>query len=268
MVYPRHQPPAGNWHPLPSLPATNRHPLIQTRNPCRALNQEPAAGGPAGFFISQPEEQTPEHGQTQPDDEAPIPQAASPLLVAISATSENPAPSVAPGPRSSSAPRAKCPPPGKPDLRNVVPEDLKDTGRLLELYGQAVGFGLVTASECDRLRFVAAAEHARIIGTRNPCGLFVRLVRGGLWHFATHDDEAAASVRLRRHLHGVFPQRRVEREPGIRQGRKLSDDARLVQAVREVAARSGYRGDPFPLLKREKPEWTRRWDRALAELGR
>lgn len=256
--------------PPPLPPGAESAPPDSNKEPLQgAKNQEPAAGGPAGFFISQPEEQTPEHGQTQPDDEAPIPQAASPLPVAISATSENPAPSVAPGPRSSSAPRAKCPPPGKPDLRNVVPEDLKDTGRLLELYGQAVGFGLVTASECDRLRFVAAAEHARIIGTRNPCGLFVRLVRGGLWHFATHDDEAAASVRLRRHLHGVFPQRRVEREPGIRQGRELSDDARLVQAVREVAARSGYRGDPFPLLKREKSEWTReRWDRALAELGR
>ena len=53
----------------------------------------------------------------------------------------------------------------------------------------------------------------------------------------------------------------------MRQGRELSDDARLVQAVREVAARAGLRGDPFPLLKREKPEWTReRWDRAVAEL--
>jgi hypothetical protein len=232
-------------------------------------NQEPAPGRPAGFLISQPEKRTAEHGQTQPDGGAPIPQAASPLPAAIATASENAPPSVAPEPRSSSAPRAKRPPPGKPDFRNVVIEDLRDTGRLLELYNQAVGLGLVTASECDRLRFVAAAEHARVIGTRNPCGLFVRLVRGGLWHFATHDDETAASMRLRRHLHGGFPERRAEREPGMRQGRELSDDARLVQALREVAARSGYRGDPFPLLKREKPEWTReRWDRAVAELGR
>ena len=50
---------------------------------------------------------------------------------------------------------------------------------------------------------------------------------------------------------------------------ELSDDARLVRAVREVAVRAGFRGDPFPLLKREKPEWTReRWDRAVAELER
>jgi hypothetical protein len=50
-------------------------------------------------------------------------------------------------------------------------------------------------------------------------------------------------------------------------GRELSNDARLVQAVREVAARARLWGDPFPLLRREKPEWTReRWDRAVAEL--
>ena len=72
------------------------------------------------------------------------------------------------------------------------------------------------------------------------------LVRGGLWHFATHDDEAAASVRLRPHLHGVFPQRRVEREPGIWQGRELSDDARLVQAVRAAVARAGISGRCLP----------------------
>src|SRR5205823_1676166 len=125
------------------------------------------------------------------------------------------------------APRAACPPPGKPDLCRVVPEDLTDTGRLLELYGQAVGVGLVTSSECDRLRFVAAAEHARVIGTRNPCGLFVRLVRGGLWHFATQDDETAASVRLKRHLYGMFPGPRAERESaGVRPRPELSDDAR------------------------------------------
>jgi hypothetical protein len=50
---------------------------------------------------------------------------------------------------------------------------------------------------------------------------------------------------------------------------EVSDDARLVQAVRAAAARARYRGDPFPLLKRQVPEWTReRWDKAVAELNR
>jgi hypothetical protein len=162
------------------------------------------------------------------------------------------------------------PAPGKPDLRNVVPEDLKDTGRLLELYEQALGLGLVTTSEWDRLRFVAAAEHARIIGTRNPCGLFVRLVRGGLLHFTTCDDQEAASVRLRRHLYGPAREGPGGSErPVTRSVPELSADARLVDAVRAAAARARYRGDPFPLLKRAQPEWTReRWDKAVAELDR
>ena len=67
---------------------------------------------------------------------------------------------------------------------------------------QAVAAGFVPASEWGRLRFVAAAEHAQSVGAANPCGLFVRLVRGGLLHYATEDDTAAASVRLRRHLYG------------------------------------------------------------------
>ena len=99
-------------------------------------------------------------------------------------------------PCSASAPRAAGTAAGEPDLRNVVPEDLKDIGRLLDLYEQAVELGLVTDSEHDRLRFVAAAEHARIIGTKNPCGLFARLVRGGLLHFVTYDDEVSCSGRM------------------------------------------------------------------------
>jgi hypothetical protein len=41
----------------------------------------------------------------------------------------------------------------------------------------------------------------------------------------------------------------------------------LVQVVRAAVARADYRGDAFPLLKRQQPEWTRdRWDQAAAEL--
>src|SRR5262249_35775875 len=111
-------------------------------------NQDPASGGPTGVFsVGGKEEKGPEPiHMPQPDGPSPAARSV----------------------------------PGRPDLRHVVSEDLKDTGRLLDLYGQAVGVGLVKASECDRLRFVAAAEHARIVGTKNPCGLFVRLVRGGL----------------------------------------------------------------------------------------
>jgi hypothetical protein len=224
-----------------------------------AKNQEPAAGGPAGFSLAQPAEKTPEA-------EAPIPDVA-PASLPSSAVVEA-APRPAAGRREDATPRATCPPPGKPDLRHVVPEDLADTGRLLELFAQAVAAGLVPASEWGRLRFVAAAEHAKAIGAANPCGLFARLVRGGLLYYATYDDETAASVRLRRHLYGGPPGGPSPGQGGsVRRGLELSEDARLAQAVRAAAARARYRGDPFPLLKRERPDWDRaRWDRAIEEL--
>lgn len=84
-----------------------------------------------------------------------------------------------------------------PTLRHIVAEDLREPCRLLELFRQALSIGLVNGSECDRLRFFATAEHAKAIGTRNPCGLFATLVRRKLWHYATLDDEDAARRRLR-----------------------------------------------------------------------
>ena len=255
--------------PAPDLGPESAPPDSSDENPLQGdKNQEPAPGGPAGLSISHPEEQTAEHGPTQPAEPAPISQASIPARPASAAGSVQPAPAAVGNPCSASAPRAACDTPGKPDLRHVVSEDLKDTGRLLDLYDQAVGLGLVTDSEHDRLRFVAAAEHARIIGTKNPCGLFVRLVRAGLLHFVTYDDEVAASVRIRRHLSGEIPESRPGPRVGIVPARpELSDDARLVQAVRAAASGAGYRGDAFPLLKRQKPEWTReRWDGAVAEL--
>ena len=112
----------------------------------------------------------------------------------------------------------------------------------------------------------------RAIGTKNPCGLFVRLVRGGLWSFATQDDEDAARIRLRQHLYGARPAPPPPAPVSVpveRAAAELSVDAQLVRAVRAAAAQARYRGDAFPLLKRQKPEWTReRWDAAAAELER
>ena len=88
-------------------------------------------------------------------------------------------------------------PADRPTLRDVKPEDLRDPARLLDLHAQAVAAGYVSSSEADRLNFFAAANHARVIGSRNPPGLFVRIVRSGLWNFLTQDDEDVARVQLR-----------------------------------------------------------------------
>ncbi len=87
---------------------------------------------------------------------------------------------------------------GEPTLAHVVWDDLHDATRLLVLHRQAVAAALISQSECDRLRFFAAAEHAKAIGTRNPCGLFAAIVRRRLWAFITQDDEDSANRALKR----------------------------------------------------------------------
>ncbi len=84
-----------------------------------------------------------------------------------------------------------------PTLTQVVLEDLHDVERLEMLRSQAVDAGFVTSSECDRLRFFGAAEHALVIGTRNPCGLFAAMVHRGLWAFITQDDENEARRKVK-----------------------------------------------------------------------
>lgn len=102
----------------------------------------------------------------------------------------------------------------QPTLRDVLVEDLRDTERLLELREQAQRQGLVGGGEAARLNFVGAAEHALAIGSVNPAGLFVRLVRSRLWHFITQADEDAARLRLKRHDFGCDgTERLVESEP-------------------------------------------------------
>ncbi len=83
-----------------------------------------------------------------------------------------------------------------PNLRRIASEDLTDTHRLLRLFTQAAAEGLVADGESGRLRFVAAAEHAKRIGKTNPCGLFAAIVRRKLWRFIGLVDEDAARKRL------------------------------------------------------------------------
>ena len=174
------------------------------------------------------------------------------------------------------SPPSPVPPAEKPDppprLGDVRPEDLRDAARVLELHRQAVARGLVGASEADRLKFAAAAEHARAVGRVNPGGLFARLVGRGWWHFATQGEEDAAARRLKRHLHGDpgggVVGAIVRPRPPSPAGAALSADAVVVREVRVAVARAGGRADPFPLVRAKDPSWTReRWDRASAELG-
>jgi hypothetical protein len=75
-------------------------------------------------------------------------------------------------------------------------DDLQQSRRLLALFRQAVESGLLARTEANRLRFFAAAEHAKSHATANACGLFMHLVRHKLWQFLTQADEDAAQRRL------------------------------------------------------------------------
>jgi hypothetical protein len=182
-------------------------------------------------------------------------------------------PAVSPSARPAATPRPSpaVPAPGAlpaPRLDDVRVEDLKDTGRLMVLLGQAAARGLVSTSEADRLRFVASAEHALAIGQGNPAGLFVYLVRGKLWRYLTQDDEDRANLRIKAFLRG--PERPQVAAMGMFRpsGPSLSADAKMVRELREAFIRAGVFRDPFPELHRRDRDWSReRWDAAMAELA-
>ena len=178
-------------------------------------NQEPAPGGPAEFQIQgAAEERTPPQPRPTPlATVAPATPADSKreavcsLRDAVVSGAETSQARVEPGRTVPPRPvviagGAGGPPLPTPTLNDVRVEELKDTGRLLQLHDQAVARGFVGSSEADRLRFVGAAEHAMAVGKGNPPGLFCHLVRGRLWRYLTQDDEDAAGLRLKRHLFG------------------------------------------------------------------
>ena len=151
-----------------------------------------------------------------------------------------------------------------PDLREIRPEDFADVGRLLELHRQAVVRKLASPSEDGRLMFLALAEHARAVG-KNPGALLANLMARGAWAFATAAEEDAARRRLRLHEFGrgtVRVATMTVLKPSGGQG--ISDDVRIVRAVRAASIRAGIYRDPWPAFARLNPGWTRdRWDTAV-----
>lgn len=117
------------------------------------------------------------------------------------------APTQGTGPRSVSGNQQPAPRVGSagaktetaaPSLRRLCPDDLRSPARLNQLHALALEAGWVTPCEADRLRFFASAAHARRVGTRNPCGLFVATLRRKRWERLTLADEEWARHALRR----------------------------------------------------------------------
>jgi len=235
--------PGATSAPPPTDPgSTSTPPDLQTGNPSGRLeNQEPGRG-PSGFSSKGQggEDRTP----TTQRDPVPV------MLIAAQAS-----------PGLCSGLTAPLPAPGLADVRV---DDLKDTGRLLDLHQQAVARKSINAGEGDRLRFVAATEHALMIGDRNPAGLFAWVVREACWRYITAEAEDRARQRLR--VHDFGPPVFTPSEP-IGSG-WLSEDARRVKGFRDLYIRSGVFRDPFPEVSKRYPDWTpARWNAGLVELG-
>jgi hypothetical protein len=192
-------------------------------------------------------------------------------------------PAPAPARPSAGPPWIRSSPPPTPDasrpasLDDIQPIDLTETARTLLLFDQAAKRGLIGSSENDRLRFLALGEYARKIGRANPGGLMASLIRRKAWHFATQKEEDVARRKLKSHLWAAPGSPGSPTVPSFGSIARaptpirppLSEDARIAREISRALAAAGYRGDPFPQLRRIKPDWTRqRWDEAASEFSR
>jgi hypothetical protein len=202
--------------------------------------------------------QDPQHQQPAP--QADLPRSSLPLHHSAP-TSGGPAAGV------KAQHQDKKPPLQAPTLGHIVPEDLQETARLLTLFEQAQTHGLIGTSDSERLTFLGLAEHAKVVGAANPCGLFAALVRRQCWHFVTDSDEDAAHQRFKAYRYGTDQQSRGSPQPHALTQPELSKDAAIVRYLQSQLARAGFAGDVFGLLSRDDASWTReRWDHAVHEL--
>lgn len=160
--------------------------------------------------------------------------------------------------------------PTEPRLADITLADLTSISRLLELHRQAVERRWVTASDADRLRFVAAAVRALRLGDHPP-KLFRATVERRLWLWISTADEDEARRRIHRHDHGD-PRRVPEAAaspkptpPPPAPAVTLSDNAKLVRAAIALAKGRGRGSDPFRLAQLSGMT-QERWDEALAEI--
>jgi len=149
---------------------------------------------------------------------------------------------------------------GGPSLRDIRPEDLGNTERLLELFEQAVDAGLISGSDAGRLDFFAIAERARA-RAHNPGGLVRWLLVNKRFEFITQADEDAAVARLRALRDG--PCHRDSAHESLRRASRttaleLTDDERFMVACIRVGKQN--RCDSFSIARQAKG-WTRdRWE--------
>jgi hypothetical protein len=86
----------------------------------------------------------------------------------------------------------------KPSIRNIKLQDLVSFSRTEELYRQGVRQGLVRHSESQALSWIGAAVRAKS-AAGDQVRIFAGIVRRGLWHHITQDEEDRARKALLRY---------------------------------------------------------------------
>ena len=126
-----------------------------------------------------------------------------------------------------------------PRMPAMTTSDLRSVGRLLELFRTAVDRGLIDGSDDSRTWFVAAAYHAIRIATRNPPGLFARLIctHQRSRTFVTPTELEVATVQIREHLDRQSAGSPEELPSQSRQS--APPNSMLVEIARAIAAKVG-----------------------------
>ncbi|MEM6852889.1 MAG: hypothetical protein AAF593_00595 [Planctomycetota bacterium] len=153
-----------------------------------------------------------------------------------------------------------------PRLTDIQSSDLSSDARLIELHRQAVEAGRWGDAEADKLDFLALAERARAHAS-DPPRMFAWLITRNKRGFITQSDEDRAADRLRSIRNGPTGGQRSKTPPPPVQTAKppaMSEEGKLIEACLKVARQR--RMDPFHVLKRVKPDWTKdRWEQAVLD---
>ncbi len=122
-----------------------------------------------------------------------------------------------------------------PRLADVRLCDLVEADRLQLLCQEACARGWIRSSEHDTLRVFSAAAHARRVGRTNPCGLFVVVLRRGLWMYLSNDDDdtGRALFRSLKDPRLVGP---ANRPRGAAHSRELGREPEEIRGVNNLAA--------------------------------
>ena len=126
-------------------------------------------------------------------------------------------------------------------LRRIKLVDLQRLSRLRALYAQATAAKWLAHSEANFRNFVAAAARAtRVDG--DAVRVFVGIVRRGLWHHLTIDDEDRALNALKRERERLV--HTTTKAVGESEKSESRKGEGMMRMVRDLAMRWNTTGDP------------------------